>query len=247
MRKALPLVAAGITAFALTLLATLPAGVVARFLPPAITLGMTDGTLWKGSADALAVRGQPLGGLQWTLRPLSLLIGRLAFDGKLIRSDGQASGRVTLGIGGRLGARDLELHLPLSGLPAGIAPRGWRGVVHARLQSFELAPKSAPRIVGAIELRGLQAPPPGGAAIGSYAVTFPEKPAPGGKLVGQIKDLEGPMQVSGTVTIGADRSYVIEGMVAPRAGASQAVTDTLRFLGAPDAQGRRPFSLAGTY
>jgi hypothetical protein len=40
---------------------------------------------------------------------------------------------------------------------------------------------------------------------------------------------------------------VVEGLVAPRADASKAVTDTLRFLGTPDAQGRRPFSLAGTY
>ncbi len=247
MRKALPLVAAGIISFLLTLLAILPASIVASVLPPAITLGLTSGTLWNGSTDSLVVHGQPLGALHWTLRPLSLFIGRLAFDGELLRSDGQARGRVALGIGGRVSARNLDIHLPLSGLPAGIAPRGWGGVVHAQVQSFELAPRAAPRIVGSIELRGLQAPPPGGAAIGSYAVTFPEAPAPDGRLVGQLKDLEGPMQVSGTVAIAADRSYVIEGVVAPRAGASQAVTDTLKFLGAPDAQGRRPFSLAGTY
>lgn len=245
MRKALPLVVAGITAFLLTLLVTLPAGVVAKILPQTISLGMTDGTLWNGRADSLVVGGQPLGGVQWTLRPLSLFVGRLAVDGKLVRSDGQASGRVALGIGGRLSARNLEVHLPLTALPTGVAPRGWTGIVHARLQSLDMTPRSAPRTVGTVELRALQAPPPGGAAIGSYAVSFP--PASGEKLVGHIKDLEGPMQVSGTVTIAADRSYVVEGMVAPRAGAPQAVTDTLKYLGAPDAQGRRPFSLAGTY
>ena len=67
------------------------------------------------------------------------------------------------------------------------------------------------------------------------------------RLVGKVKDLEGPMQVDGTLSLGADRSYVIEGLVAARPDASKAVTDTLRFLGNPDAQGRRPFSLAGTY
>lgn len=245
MRKALPLVVAGITAFLLTLLVTLPAGVVAKVLPPTITLGVTDGTLWNGRAESLVVGGQPLGGLEWTLRPLNLFAGRLAFDGKLVRSDGRASGRVALGIGGRLSARNLEVQLPLTAFPTGVAPRGWSGAVHARLQSLDMGPRSAPQIVGSVELRGLQAPAPGGAAIGSYAVTFP--PVAGEKLVGQIKDLEGPMQVNGTVTIGADRSYVVEGMVAPRAGAPKAVTDTLKYLGAPDAQGRRPFSLAGTY
>ena len=108
-------------------------------------------------------------------------------------------------------------------------------------------PGAAPQIVGTIELHGLQAPPPGGAAIGSYAITFDAGSARDGKLIGQIKDLEGPMQVTGTATLAGDRSYVVEGLVAPRAGAPPAVTDTLRFLGAPDAQGRRPFSVAGTY
>jgi hypothetical protein len=53
--------------------------------------------------------------------------------------------------------------------------------------------------------------------------------------------------VNGTLSLGADRSYVIDGLVAPRPDATPAVTDTLRYLGAPDAQGRRPFSVAGTY
>jgi hypothetical protein len=115
------------------------------------------------------------------------------------------------------------------------------------LQSLDIAPQTTPRVVGTIEVHGLQAPPPGGAAIGSYSVAFDAASAQAGKLVGHLKDLEGPMQVAGTLTLAADRSYVIDGLVAPRAGASQAVTDTLRFLGAPDAQGRRPFSVAGTY
>jgi hypothetical protein len=55
------------------------------------------------------------------------------------------------------------------------------------------------------------------------------------------------MQVAGTITIGADRSYVIDGLVATRPSAPPSMVNQLRYLGTPDVQGRRPFSLAGTY
>jgi general secretion pathway protein N len=245
--RAVLLIAAGIAAFLLTLLAIVPASVISVALPATIKLGMTSGTIWNGSTDSLNVGGRSYGAFRWTLRPLQLFRGRLAFDGELLRNDGQARGRIGLGFGNRVSARDLDINLPLAALATGVGPPGWSGVVRARLQSVDLTPGVAPQIVGTIEVHGLQAPPPGGAAIGSYAITFDAGSARDGKLIGQIKDLEGPMQVAGTATLAGDRSYVVEGLVAPRAGAPQAVTDTLRFLGAPDAQGRRPFSVAGTY
>jgi general secretion pathway protein N len=245
--RALRLIVAGVAAFIVTLLATVPASVITVVLPPTIKLGITSGTLWSGSTDSLTVNGRPYGALRWKLRPLQSFLGRLVIDGELLRNDGQARGKIGLGLGHRLFARNMEINLPLAALASGVGPPGWSGVVRAKLQSVDLAPQTAPRIVGAIEVHGLQAPPPGGAAIGSYAITFDASSARDGKLIGQLKDLEGPMQVTGTATLAADRSYVVEGMVAPRAGAPRAVTDTLRFLGAPDAQGRRPFSVAGTY
>ncbi len=245
--KSLRLIAAGVAAFLLTLLASIPASVISVALPPNIKLGMTSGTIWSGSTDSLNVNGRPYGAFRWKLRPMQSFLGRLVFDGELLRNDGQARGKIGFGLGNRLFARNMEINLPLAALAAGVGPPGWSGVVRAKLQSVDLAPQTAPHIVGTIELRGLQAPPPGGAVIGSYAITFDAASARDGKLVGQLKDLEGPMQVTGTATLAADRSYVVEGLVAPRAGAPQAVTNTLRFLGAPDAQGRRPFSVAGTY
>jgi general secretion pathway protein N len=247
VHKALPLIAAGVAAFLVTLLAIVPASVVSVFLPATVTLGITSGTLWNGAADSLVVNGQSLGGLRWKFHPLQLVRARLAFDAELMRSDGQVKGRIALGPGRRYQARNLEIHLPLSALPPGIAPRGWSGMLRAQLESLEIAPQATPRVVGTIEARSLRAPPPNGAAVGSYSVAFDAASTQAGKLVGQLRDLEGPMQVAGTLTLAADRSYVIEGLVAPRAGASQSVTDTLRFLGAPDAEGRRPFSVAGTY
>ena len=125
--------------------ADVPASVIALALPPHIKLGMTSGTLWSGSTDSLTVNGRPYGGLRWKLRPLQSLLGRLVFDGELLRNDGQAHGRVGFGLGNRVSARNLEINLPLAGLRGRHRPPGWSGVVHAQLQSFELAPQAAPR------------------------------------------------------------------------------------------------------
>ena len=242
-----PLVAIGLAAFLVTLIVGLPARALAPLLPPHVTVGALEGTLWRGRTDALAVDGQSIGAVRWQLRPLHLFLGRVALDTELDRRDGQARAGLRFGFGGSLEARDVEAHLPLSALPRNLVPRGWSGALRAELARVSLSKGAVPRIEGKIELRNLKAPPPQGAAIGSYSLLFDASPNQKDRLVGKVKDLEGPMQVEGTLSLGADRSYVIEGMVAPRPDASKAVTDTLRFLGAPDAQGRRPFSVAGTY
>lgn len=247
MPRPLTLIVAGLAAFVVTLAAGLPARFGTPLLPPNVTVGMLDGTLWNGRTDSLTVNGHYVGALRWRLRPLQLFRGRLALDAELNRSDGEARGRLSLGFGNRVEARDVAGNLPIAAFPAGIAPKGWTGSVHANVKSLSLHAGEVPELDGTIDLRNLQAPPPDGTAIGSYRLVFDATSRQDERLVGKLQDLEGPMQVAGTLSLGADRSFVVEGMVAPRAGASDAVTGTLRFLGAPDSQGRRPFSLAGTY
>lgn len=247
MRRPLALIVAGLAAFVMTLVAGLPARFGTPLLPPQVTVGMLDGTLWRGRTDVLTIGGRSLGAARWRLLPLQLFRGRLALDAELTRSDGRARARLSLGLGGRFEAHDVEIDLPIAAFPDGIAPAGWAGVVDSNLERVRMRPGAVPELVGTIDLRNLQAPPPDGTAIGSYRVVFDTASLQGERLVGKLQDLDGPMQVTGTLSLGADRSYVVEGMVAPRAGASDAVTGTLRFLGAPDSQGRRPFSVAGTY
>jgi len=245
--RKLPLIVAGLAAFAITLITALPARFIAPVLPPNVAVGMLDGTLWRGSTDSVVVNQRYLGALQWRLRPLHLFRGRLALDVDLNRADGQAKARLALGFGKRFEARDLTASLPVAVLAGSLAPSGWSGTVDAKLAHLALRPGTVPEMRGTMELRNLRAPPPDGAAIGSYRLSFDDSSSQDDRLVGQLQDVEGPMQVTGTVTLTAERSYVVEGLVAPRAGASDAVTNTLRFLGAPDSQGQRPFSLAGTY
>jgi hypothetical protein len=66
-------------------------------------------------------------------------------------------------------------------------------------------------------------------------------------LAGALTDMGGLLQITGTLQLKADRSYLVEGLVATRPETPRDVADSLQFLGTPDAQGRRSFSLAGTF
>lgn len=245
MRK-WPLIAVAIAAFVLTLLLFLPATLIARWLPPNVTTGTLSGTLWNGGADAITIGGRFLGAARWQVLPLQLFSGRLALDLELVRPDGVARGRCALGLGNKIECSNVEAHWPIGELPMRVLPPGWTGDVQIAAPTLRLDNGALTGAAGTIEVLHLREPPRG-LAIGSYQLAFAEGARQGDKTVGQIKDLEGPMEVSGTLTLGDDRSYVIDGLVAARAGAPRGMVERLRYLGAPDAQGRRPFSVAGTY
>lgn len=246
MRK-LPLIAAALAGFLIALAVFLPAQLAARWLPSSVTVGTLTGSLWNGSTDYLAVEGRPLGAFRWEVHPSQLFLGRLVFDAELSAADANARGRVTAGTGGRVSIEDLELHWPLATLPfSGVPPR-WNGELQANLRKLAIENSNIHEALGTVDVRNLQSLPPDSSAIGSYRLSFDAGSKQNGKLIGRLQDLEGPMQVSGTLALGPNRDYLLEGLVAPRAGAAEAIVKSLRFLGAPDAQGRRPFSSDGTY
>jgi len=72
-------------------------------------------------------------------------------------------------------------------------------------------------------------------------------PGGGTEPVGTLVDLGGPLAVQGTLRLTDQPGYVLEGQVAPRADAAPDLVSDLQFLGSPDAEGRRPFNIAGTF
>ncbi|MGH8135088.1 MAG: type II secretion system protein N, partial [Steroidobacteraceae bacterium] len=72
-RKGL-LVAAGVAAFLVFLIAMVPATVLTRWLPPGIAVAGLNGTIWSGRASSLGLRGRDLGAASWSCRPWPLLV-----------------------------------------------------------------------------------------------------------------------------------------------------------------------------
>jgi hypothetical protein len=96
---------------------------------------------------------------------------------------------------------------------------------------------------------GLIAPPPRNTSIGSYHIVVPDPAAAGAaqdSLTASVTDKVGPFSFAGRFTLGKDRSFLLEGTLAPRGATPPALVRSLELLGPADATGRRPVSVSGT-
>lgn len=245
MKKIWPLAVLGIVAYLVFAIATLPAQLLLSRLAPTVVASGVRGTVWNGQAQVVQIGSMALGAVEWKLHALPLLMARLSADVKVTRPDGFVQTSLDGGLSGAVTFKDLTGSIPLSSVAAAAAPGGWTGTLNVRLAALTLDngwPISADGLLEVVDLTGPARRP---ANMGSYKVTFPPGPA-GEDLVGAIADAGGPLEIAGNIRLKPDRSYVIEGVVAARPDAPKSVADTLQYLGTPDAQGRRPFSLAGT-
>ena len=75
-----PLVLIGLAAVLAVIVATLPASVVAHFLPASIHAEDFSGSIWHGSAGKISVMARDAGALEWRLHPAALLGMAVAAD-----------------------------------------------------------------------------------------------------------------------------------------------------------------------
>jgi general secretion pathway protein N len=240
----------GLLAVAVFVLATLPAGVVfGRLERYGVTADAVGGTLWSGRAQGLAAGGNHLGDLQWSLRPGALLGGRLAGHAVLVAADGRIETDFERAWSGRLQLESARADMSLTSLTALGVPfaRNWRGQVAADLSSLVLEDDWPVAAVGTIDVRDLTAPPPRETSLGGYRLTFPASSGTAEKLEAVITQTDGPLLLDGELTLGRDRSFQVDGRLAPRGSAPPDLTNLLQALGPPDAHGRRPFSMSGTF
>jgi hypothetical protein len=122
-------------------------------------------------------------------------------------------------------------------------PPGLRGLVRADLATLEWSGRAITAIAGRIEALDLAQR---AMALGDFVVVFPATSA-GSEPVGTLDDLGGPLDLSGTVRLTREPGWEMQGLVAARPEASPELARQLQYLGRPDAAGRRPFSIAGTW
>lgn len=246
MKRLWPLIALGVGAFVILALVTLPASIVlSRLGSSGVTASGVSGSIWNGKAQVLLIRGTNVGSVEWDLHVLPLFTLHLNADVKVTRPDGFASTGLSVGPGGKVTLKGLTAALPLSAINL---PQltGWVGQVNAKFARVTLEngwPTSLDGTLDAVDVTGPARRP---ANVGSYRVVFDPATATPELLQGAISDAgNGPLQIAGTFKLKPDRSYELDALVAARPGAPQNLTRALEFLGPPDPQGRRQFSMAG--
>jgi general secretion pathway protein N len=246
------LIAVGLAAALLIALATLPATLLgAQLSRLGLEATALTGSIWKGQARGLSWRAAPLGDLRWSLSPLALLRGRIGGELVLTRTDGSLSTGFGASFAGSVYLEDVRADLPveaLSALPIGM-PRGWRGRLTGLFDEIVVSDGWPTALSGTLDMDDLVAPPPRNASIGSYHVVMPDPQgdeAQAGQLSARVTDKEGPFSFEGRFTLGRDRSFLLDGTLAPRGSTPPALARSLELLGPADAAGRRPVSVSGT-
>jgi general secretion pathway protein N len=246
MKRLWPLIALGVGAFDIFALVTLPASVVLSRLGSAgVTAAGVSGSIWNGKAQVLQVSGVNVGSVEWDLHVLPLFTLHLNADVKVSRVDGFASSGLSVGPGGKVTLQDLSASLPLSAINN---PQlsGWNGQLNARFARLTLDQGWPIEVDGTLDALDVVGPASRPANVGSYRVVFDPAASTAELLQGAVSDAgNGPLQINGTIKLKADRSYELDALVAAKANTPQNLARALEFLGPPDAQGRRQFSMAG--
>jgi general secretion pathway protein N len=228
-----------------------PAGAALRwFAPSGIAFAGVSGTLWNGSAASGSANGFTVEAVRWRLSPAALFLGRVSANVEARIPDGFVAGNVTASPSS-VQFSDLRGATSLPALAAVLPVRGMRGQASIALDRLVLENGWPASVVGELKLAGLESLPliPDGSGaylpLGDYTLSF--APAPDGAIAARFVDNGGPLEVEGSATLDASRTYTIDALVEARAGAPEALVEGLKIMTAePDAEGRRRLNLTGS-
>lgn len=246
------LVLAGVLVFVVVLVTTAPARLAAPALQAAgASARGLDGTLWSGQARSLTLMGLRLDQPSWRLQPLRLLRGEVAASTEAVLPGGFVRGEVFWQAGGMAGARGLEGAAPLAWLVPGTASLAGNSQLSLRVTSLEIKDGWIRTAVGTLDLGQVTLPLPtlrGKLPPGGYSVSFDARDLDGQQpVVGVLRDLGGPLEVTGQLQLRPPRDYELAGQVKPRPDTPADLTGALRTLGPRTPEGGYGFSLAGSF
>jgi general secretion pathway protein N len=248
VRRGVLITVLAVVAFAVIVVARLPASWVVPAPPSAVSCATVDGSIWSGTCGGLIVQGSALGDLVWDIHALRLLTGKLSANIVLTRPTGSVRGDFDVGIDKSLTARNVLADLPLDQGVMSLMPINLRtvhGTAHADIAFAHVVKKIVTQLQGHIELHDLEDHGRDVLPLGNYSLTFP---GGSGDPTGQLQDMGGPLAVQGTVRLTQDMpGFELQGYITPRADAAPALLNQLQYLGSPDAQGRRQFGTTVTF
>lgn len=222
-------VAAGVVAWLVFLIATIPADRVLAFAPPmpGVTLGNLQGTLWSGQTGSVVAAGVQVDGVRWRFRSLSMFLGRLEFD-----LQGQLDNKPLHALAGTtfFGApylKDVHLNIPAAEVlyRLGVKQVSIGGRLSADLDDVRFPPSGLPMFSGQISWAPADVEAPLALSLGSATLTTQHGDAmTEGKLVAS----GGALQVQADVVLEAGGAYRLDATIQQNGTVPQAVT---KFLG----------------
>lgn len=227
------------------LLISLPASVVLSFvtLPQNIKLSSVSGTIWSGIAYdvKLETTAIELGTIQWQLQPLNLIIGELALDISVVKGDEYINSEMKIRSSGKLELTESRFLIDLASLkPLTYAmPFSYSGKVSGFFPSAFIYRNNHIVLDGELSLKKLRLTSPQNLLFGDFKIDFmPEKE---GATSAKIKDLGGPISISGQMKLDKKAKLKIFTRLSAR-DKDVDIENVLSLLGKKDSSGRTEFN-----
>jgi len=221
-------VIAGVVAWLVFLVASLPADRALALAPPmpAIALGSVQGTLWRGQVSRVVIEGMQLERVHWTFKPLSILTGRFELDFK-----GESEGKPVHALAGRTFfgdtyLRDVQASIPASEMlyRSGVKGMTVTGHLSLDLDDVYFSPTGMPMFSGQVSWTPAEVEAPLVLSLGTATLTTQHN---GVLTEGKLETRGGMLLVQADVTLEASGAYRLDAMIRPNGAVPQAVTKFL--------------------
>lgn len=238
MKKIILSVLLFVLAFAVFLVATIPASFAVSFLPKnaPVKLAGVSGTVWNGQASSLIQGGQDLGKLDWSLHPLSLLGLKLSSDFTLNQPRLQANGVATVYRDQSILLKDTQVRGDVEQLPLPedmlfVSPAG---LFQADIATARIQGNRVQEAEGLLVWKPARITSPARYELGEITLDLTGKD---GNVTGKLGSKESPLNMTGTLQLAANGMLSTNIRLSPHSGTPQEVRDILPMAGRPAADG----------
>lgn len=233
----------GLVILLIGLVAMFPARVAYNWVsPPGVAIAGIEGTVWSGRALEGQVAGLYLRDIGWRMRPLALFKGQLAYAVEADAASGFASANVALGVGGRAVLEDLTASLSLQALQQLVNMPGLDGAASLQFERLEFVDGVPVAANGVLEVANVRVPIVHRSSLGGFRAEFFTQDT---GIVASVEDVNAVVDLAGSLSLSADRTYQFIGQVAPTDDTPSELRDQMRFLGSPNERGNYEVRLEG--
>lgn len=227
--------AAGVGAYLLILLVTIPADRASHLLEEKVaglSLQGVTGTIFSGQAARVVIQDLGLGSVNWSLRPWALLLGRLEYRIKVRDATLQGDGAVGLGLGGVVFVHDLAAELQPDLLVNYFAPDAVKttGQVSLVIDSLELSDGFPRELAGVVSWADARILEPVDLSLGQVEMVLSHTEE---ELVGNLGNTSGATAVSGDLSLAPSGQYHINLLLTPGDATAPDIMELLTSFGQP--------------
>lgn len=241
-KRGLLLVAALVVVLALVV--RFPARIAYQWVSPSqLAMSGIYGTVWRGSADAIASNGIYLRDVHWRIKPLRLFTATAAYSIKGSPASGFVEADIGFGIGGTLTVSDLTASLPLQMFAKPFNIRGLQGNASLQFERIRVRDGLPVAADGKVQVNNLIAPRLSRDSIGGYSAEFFTQDD---GISASVEDTDGVIDLAGSLQVNSDRSYQFLGQVVAKPATPASLQQQMQFLGPANERGQRELRIEGS-